>query len=51
MEKKHKERLRQKFGSLTVDKKIVTLDIPDDYKYMDAELIEVLEISVLPYLG
>lgn len=50
MEKKHKERLRQKFGSLTDDKKIVTLDIPDDYKYMDAELIEILETSVLPYL-
>lgn len=50
MEKRHKERLRQKFGSLTDDKEIITLDIPDDYKYMDAELIEILETSVIPYL-
>ena len=50
MEKKHKERLRDKFGQLIDDKEIVTLDIKDDYKYMDSELIEVLETSVSPYL-
>jgi len=49
MEKRHKERLREKFGSLIDDKEIVTLDIQDDYKYMDAELVEILEASVLPY--
>ena len=51
MEKKHKERLKEKFGSLTDDKDIIILDIQDDYKYMDAELIEVLETSVSPYLS
>jgi protein-tyrosine phosphatase len=50
MEKKHKERLRDKFGQLIDDKEIVTLDIKDDYKYMDTELIEILQTSVLPYL-
>jgi protein-tyrosine phosphatase len=50
MEKKHRERLREKFGSLTDDKDIIILDIQDDYKYMDAELIEILETSVSPYL-
>ena len=50
MEKKHKERLRDKFGQLIADKEIVTLDIKDDYKYMDGELIEILETSVSPYL-
>lgn len=50
MEKRHKDRLQEKFGSLIDNKKIVTLDIQDDYKYMDAELIEILETSVLPYL-
>lgn len=50
MEKKHKERLSEKFGSLADDKDILILDIPDDYKYMDAELIEALESSVSPYL-
>lgn len=50
MERKHQERLQEKFGSLMKDKEIVILDIPDDYQYMDAELIEILEEAVLPYL-
>ena len=50
MEKKHKEKLRDKFGELIDDKEIVILDIKDDYKYMDAELIDALNISVSPYL-
>jgi predicted protein tyrosine phosphatase len=50
MEKRHKERLRDKFGDLMDGKEIVTLDIKDDYKYMDTELIEILETSVSPYL-
>jgi len=50
MEKKHKERLTQKFGTLIDEKEKVTLDIKDDYKYMDTELIDILEISVSPYL-
>jgi predicted protein tyrosine phosphatase len=50
MEKRHRERLQEKFGSVTDDKEIIILDIPDDYQYMDPELIEILEISVTPYL-
>ncbi len=50
MEKKHRERLKEKFGSLTDSKEIIILDILDDYKYMDPELIEILETSVSPYL-
>lgn len=50
MEKKHRDRLREKFGSVTGEKEIVILGIQDDYKYMDAELIEILENSVSPYL-
>jgi len=50
MEKKHRERLKEKFGSLTDSKEIIILDIQDDYKYMDSELIEILETSVSPYL-
>ncbi|MFM9950034.1 MAG: low molecular weight protein tyrosine phosphatase family protein [Saprospiraceae bacterium] len=51
MEKKHKERLSEKFGSLADDKDIIILDIQDDYKYMDPELIEMLKDSVSPYLS
>lgn len=50
MEKRHRTLLREKFGQMIDKKEIVILDIQDDYQYMDAELIETLEISVLPYL-
>lgn len=46
MEKKHLRRLREKFGSMLNDKKIVNLDIPDDYQYMDDSLIEILMTRV-----
>jgi predicted protein tyrosine phosphatase len=51
MEKRHKERLNYKFGILLDDKELIILDIADDYKYMDTELIEILKISVSPYLN
>ena len=50
MEKKHRERLLDKFPSETGNKLIVVLDIADDYGYMDQELINMIRISVDPYL-
>ena len=50
MEKRHKERLQQKFDQSLDEKKIITLDIHDNYRYMDEELIETLKTSVTPYL-
>lgn len=50
MEKRHKERLMQKFGTLLDDKEMVTLYIKDDYKYMDPELIDALKTSMSPYI-
>lgn len=47
MEKKHKQRLTQKFPSLSTE--IIVLDIPDEYQYMDPELVEILEESVMKY--
>jgi len=32
------------------DKEIVILDIEDDYEYMDAELVEMLRVTVERYL-
>ncbi len=46
MEEKHKSRLVAEFTSLTKTKAIHVLDIPDEYKYMDPELVEQLEQSV-----
>ncbi|MFD0959044.1 low molecular weight protein tyrosine phosphatase family protein [Paenibacillus chungangensis] len=50
MEKKHERRLQQKFGQELYGKKMIRLDIPDDYSYMDEELIEMLTNRVFEYI-
>ena len=42
MEKRHKERLQQKFPEELAAKPCVCLFIADDYEFMDANLIEIL---------
>jgi predicted protein tyrosine phosphatase len=51
MEEKHKSRLKAGFGRLIEGRAIHVLDVPDDYQYMDAELVELLEQSAGPLLG
>lgn len=51
MEEKHKARLKAEFPRALAGKTIHVLDIPDDYKYMDPELVEQLELSVASLLG
>src|SRR5690606_30395456 len=51
MEQKHKQRLTQNFPQETAGKQIIVLDIEDNYQYMDAELIDILQQSVAPWLG
>jgi predicted protein tyrosine phosphatase len=51
MEEKHKSRLKAEFGRLLEGRAIHVLDIPDDYKYMDPELVEQLEQCVPSILG
>ncbi|WP_328590745.1 protein tyrosine phosphatase [Gottfriedia acidiceleris] len=46
MEKKHLRRIRDKFGDLLYEKKIINLDIADDYQFMDEVLIEILQNRV-----
>lgn len=43
MEQKHKNRLMAEYCRIIEHKPIHVLDIPDDYRYMDAELIALLE--------
>jgi len=50
MEKKHKQQLIAKFKRLVEYKKIITLNIPDEYRYMDEELIEILNDDVAHHL-
>ena len=46
MEEKHKSRLVAEYRWLVEDKPIHVLDIPDEYKYMDPELVDLLTQSV-----
>jgi predicted protein tyrosine phosphatase len=50
MEKKHKDQLRDKYGFPVEAKDVFILDVPDEYPYMDPELIEILQTSVQSYL-
>lgn len=50
MEKRHKQRISEKFQYEIINKEIVVLNIPDEYQYMDEELIEELNAKVLDYL-
>ena len=51
MEYKHKKALQEKFSKQLKHKRIIVLDIPDDYHYMDEELIEILKLSRSTHLA
>ena len=46
MEKYHRNHIRKYFPNIYKDKKIVCLYIPDDYDYMQTELIAILKDKV-----
>lgn len=46
METKHLERLRADFRQALRDKVVHVLEIPDDYRFMDPELVVLLEERV-----
>ncbi|NQZ58236.1 MAG: protein tyrosine phosphatase [Lentisphaeraceae bacterium] len=50
MENKHKQRLLANFRQELNYKKMIVLDIPDNYKFMDQELIEILKESIDPVI-
>lgn len=51
MEKRHRQRIVDRFGAEAIGGKVVVLDIADDYKYMDPELIEEIRAKVDLYLS
>lgn len=51
MEQKHKDRLTAEFARLLKHKSLYILEIPDDYKYMDPELVEHFEAAIPALLG
>lgn len=50
MEARHKSKLTQKYSKYLKDKKIITLNILDNYDYMQPELIEILEKRLPQFL-
>lgn len=51
MEPAHRRKLSQNFQPWLKDKRVVCLNIPDNYEYMDSALVELLKKKVLPLLG
>ncbi|MNR67106.1 hypothetical protein D3C85_1909310 [compost metagenome] len=50
MEKRHKQIITERFATEVIEKELVILDIPDDYEYMDEELIEQIQSKMTAYL-
>jgi predicted protein tyrosine phosphatase len=50
MEKKHKQRIYERFGPDVDQEKIVVLDIPDEYSFMDPELVADIKARVDPFI-
>ena len=46
MEASHRARIAKKFSALLRDRKLVCLDIPDRYDYLQPELVRLLESRV-----
>ena len=51
MEKKHKQILTAQFPYMEIEKRMIVLDISDEYAFMDENLVEILKTSVAPYLN
>ncbi|HKC68715.1 MAG TPA: protein tyrosine phosphatase [Bacteroidia bacterium] len=51
MEKKHKQRIQERFNTELIHKEIIILDIPDEYKFKDEELIEDIQTKVNSFLS
>ena len=50
MEKAHRNRLSSKFKAYLGGKKVICLDIPDEYEFMDPALVRLLETRVSRFL-
>jgi len=50
MENKHRSRILSSMSTALGQTPLHVLDIPDDYQFMDPELIDLLQERVEPYL-
>ena len=51
MEEKHKKRILDKFEIDKQQEKIEVLDIPDEYQYMEDDLVEILNLKLSDLFG
>jgi predicted protein tyrosine phosphatase len=50
MERSHRSKLQKRFKAQLRAKRLVCLDIPDDFEFMDPELIHMLESRLSRFL-
>ena len=48
MERKHRDIIRERF--IISNQPVIVLEIPDDYRFEDPELIEILKTGLADYL-
>jgi len=51
MEKSHRNKLSEKFRAHLNGKRIICLNIPDEFQFMDPGLVKLLKARVPQYLG
>ena len=51
MEGIHRRRLNRRFGPRLRTKRLIVLDIPDEYAYMDSRLVELLKEKVSRHIA
>ena len=42
--------LREKFGEALLEKEVICLHIPDDYRYMEPALVDELKVRLSEYV-
>jgi predicted protein tyrosine phosphatase len=50
MEKAHRNKLSKRFKASLKSRRVICLDIPDDYEFMDPELVRILQARVPQFL-
>ncbi len=50
MEREHRKRLSARFQQQLADKRVICLDIPDKYRFMEPALVEILKSKVTRFL-
>jgi predicted protein tyrosine phosphatase len=50
MDKSHRNKLSQKFKKFLGNKRVICLDIPDEFEFMDPDLVRLLEVRAGRFL-